>query len=417
MKVLICAFGSYGDILPFVAIGREMQSRGHNVRFYASAIFEHQVKKAGLDISVVNDCEDYEAAANSSDVARPIKAWRRTSEYLEKFLRLSYRAMAADVSPEKCVVVGSTLAFSTRSLRETHHVPCATVHLYTTVLRSESQLPRFTTHKLGQYAPRFLEPIVYSIFDNLFGDRIIGTKLNRHRSELGLSPVRRVFHKWIHSTDVNIGMFPEWYAFPQSDRPASIQLTGFPLYDGDETCALANDVEAFLRSGSAPVAFTAGSHTAAPSFFTASIEACQRSGRRGILLTRYADKIPGTLPDGIARFDYVPFRALLPRLTAFVHHGGIGTTSLAMLAGVPQLIRPTAFDQFDNAYRATRLGVAHELSARRYTASTVAASLDQLVGDKALKVRCAQLAREVERDAVTRTCDLILSGTNKPNLQ
>ncbi len=48
--------------------------------------------------------------------------------------------------------------------------------------------------------------------------------------------------------------------------------------------------------------------------------------------------------------------ALVPRLAALVHHGGIGTTAQAMRAGVPQLITPFAHDQFDNAARVERLG-------------------------------------------------------------
>jgi rhamnosyltransferase subunit B len=54
---------------------------------------------------------------------------------------------------------------------------------------------------------------------------------------------------------------------------------------------------------------------------------------------------------------------LLPQVAALVHHGGIGTTAAALAAGIPQLIAPFAFDQFDNAARTVRLGVGQS-SAR-----------------------------------------------------
>jgi rhamnosyltransferase subunit B len=47
---------------------------------------------------------------------------------------------------------------------------------------------------------------------------------------------------------------------------------------------------------------------------------------------------------------------LLPRSAALVHHGGIGTAAQALAAGIPQLVVPFAYDQFDNAERLRHLG-------------------------------------------------------------
>jgi UDP:flavonoid glycosyltransferase YjiC (YdhE family) len=41
-----------------------------------------------------------------------------------------------------------------------------------------------------------------------------------------------------------------------------------------------------------------------------------------------------------------------------VHHGGAGMTSECALFGVPSVIVPLAFDQFKNANRAKKLGIA-----------------------------------------------------------
>lgn len=113
-------------------------------------------------------------------------------------------------------------------------------------------------------------------------------------------------------------------------------------------------------------------------FFEASVQACQLSGRRGLLLTQEATQLPAMLPPHVAHFGCVPFQALLPRLAALVHHGGIGTTSQALRAGTPQLVRPMGFDQFDNARRAVTLGVARQLLPRRYQPAAVVRALDEL---------------------------------------
>ena len=63
-----------------------------------------------------------------------------------------------------------------------------------------------------------------------------------------------------------------------------------------------------------------------------------------MLLTRFSEPIPQNLPDGVRHFEFVPFSWLPPRAAAIVHHGGIGTMSQGLAAGIPQLIMPMNFD-------------------------------------------------------------------------
>jgi UDP:flavonoid glycosyltransferase YjiC (YdhE family) len=126
-------------------------------------------------------------------------------------------------------------------------------------------------------------------------------------------------------------------------------------------------------------------------FFRAAIEACQRLGRRGILLTRFCEQIPDRLPNGVKHFDYIPFSQLLPKAAALVHHGGIGTTAQALSAGVPQLIMPLAHDQFDNAARVKRLEVGDWIVPSGFRGSQVAAKLAVLLGSEAVRRACREV--------------------------
>ena len=85
------------------------------------------------------------------------------------------------------------------------------------------------------------------------------------------------------------------------------------------------------------------------------MQAAQRLGRRAVLLTPHREQVPASLPPDMLWLPYVPLRTLLPRAAALVHHGGIGTTAEALRAGVPQVIVPLAYDQFDNAARVEAL--------------------------------------------------------------
>jgi rhamnosyltransferase subunit B len=314
--------------------------------------------------------------------------------------------------PGQTLVIGSSLAWATRLLGELKQVPVITAHLAPSWIRSNHRAPSIGPLGHLERAPAFLKRLIWRIMDRRFLDPLFTVPFNLIRAERGLPPVDRLFHHWIHEADLTLGWFPAWFGPPQPDWPASLTLTGFPLYDHGDDQPLPPAVAQFLDAGEPPVAFTAGTaNTSSHGFFQASVRACQISGRRGLLLTHDAAQLPTELPPGVVHFAYVPFKALLPRLAAFVHHGGIGTTSQALLAGVPQLVRPMGFDQFDNARRVTTLGVARQLLPRHYRPEAVAKALHELVDEPTIRARCAELAKAFSSDApgIRAAADAVLT--------
>jgi UDP:flavonoid glycosyltransferase YjiC (YdhE family) len=110
----------------------------------------------------------------------------------------------------------------------------------------------------------------------------------------------------------------------------------------------------------------------------------------------------------VIAFDYAPFSELFPRAAAVVHHGGIGTTGLAMRAGRPMLVMPCSWDQPDNAARVTRLGIGRSISRRGYTPARVAAELRHLLDDPSYSQRAAAVGECVrQEDGVRSACDAL----------
>jgi UDP:flavonoid glycosyltransferase YjiC (YdhE family) len=155
--------------------------------------------------------------------------------------------------------------------------------------------------------------------------------------------------------------------------------------------------------------FTPGtSNRAAANFFRIAVEAASRLGRRCLLLTRFADQVPSALPPSIRHEAYVPFSQLLPRCSAIVHHGGIGTCAQGLAAGIPQLTIPFGFDQPDNATRLWRLGVGRWIVPQAFTGEHAARVLAQLLGDPTVQTACGRRAAAVrELRAIDDTCDLL----------
>ncbi|MCE4558095.1 glycosyltransferase [Roseateles cellulosilyticus] len=410
MKILIAAAGSLGDTLPFVALGRALQHRGHDVQLFGSESYAGHA--AGLPFTPVLSAADSDALLRDPRVTDPRRGMALIAEIFAATLPEAFEAMRAAVIPGQTLAVGSTLAFSTRLLKDALGVPTATVHLAPSVFRSVHAPPQLGPRDVLGSLPASLQRAAWWLVDRLVLDRLFARPFNAYRRQLGLAPVDRLFGAWLHQADLTLGMFPHWFAPPLPDWPAGLVCTGFPLYDGCDVYPLPPALAAFLDAGEPPVGFTSGTANATShDFFAASAAACALGGRRGLLITKIGAQLPARLPPGVLHVPYAPFSQLLPRLAAFVHHGGIGTTSQALRAGVPQLVRPMAYDQFDNAHQVQRLGVGNRLLTGDYEPAAVARALDRLTADPALQARCAEVAVWCREDgrAVSAARDAVLA--------
>jgi UDP:flavonoid glycosyltransferase YjiC (YdhE family) len=250
---------------------------------------------------------------------------------------------------------------------------------------------------------------MWQFLDHTMIDPVMKPKLNRFRRQLGLPPVSRIFHDWLHSPDLVLGLFPEWFATPQPDWPPRTRITGFPLFDDAHDRSLPSDVQDFLEQDSPPLVFTPGSAMKhGRRFFAEAARACQLSGHRGIFLTRYPEQLPPLLPKRVKHFSYVPLSQLLPHAASLIHHGGIGTCSQALRAGIPQVIQPLAFDQFDNAARVKKLGVGTIIPKRAFRAPMIARRIQGLLNSSDVHTECQRISAHFRgRDSLRETCHLI----------
>jgi len=104
------------------------------------------------------------------------------------------------------------------------------------------------------------------------------------------------------------------------------------------------------------------------------------------------------LPDTIGAFPFLPLGKILPSCRAIVHHGGVGTLGQALKAGVPQLIRPLAYDQFDNAYRIATRKLGGSILARQYKAGNLYQKLRVMLDDAAVGANCRDVARSIDSE-------------------
>ncbi len=211
-------------------------------------------------------------------------------------------------------------------------------------------------------------------------DPVVLPGMNASRAAAHLAPVSSLFGFLKTAPDLSLTLFPAWFGPRQPDWPTPLVMGEFALYEPAPATPWAPELQAFLAQGSRPLVFTPGTaNQQATRYFAAALSATLRLGRRAIFLTPHRSQVPAELPAGVLWQAYLPLHALLPQCAALVHHGGIGTTAEALRAGVPQLVVPLAFDQFDNGARVVRLGAGLTLPHARLSPRTLYRALKRLL--------------------------------------
>lgn len=236
------------------------------------------------------------------------------------------------------------------------------------------------------------------------------------REELELADYGHPIFEGQHSPTLILALFSKVFGPPQPDWPKQARITGFCFYDGGHERPMTLELRDFLDNGSPPIIFTLGSSAVwvARDFFKQSIAAAQQLGRRAVLLVGDLENHPESLPAGMIAADYAPYEIILPRACAVVHHGGVGTTAQGLLAGVPTLIVPFAFDQFDNAEHARRLGTSRTLYRKHFNTVSAIRELGELLSKQAYAERAKHVSNQLKQEnGASQAADLIervLSG-------
>ena len=417
MKLMLPTLGSAGDIHPFLAIGRAMQARGHEVEVMTNPVFANMVAQAGLAIYPVGVQQHYIDAFNSRKLWHPIDGlgvlWRRMARHAIEPVYRRIAQQVASPAARACVVMAPPLMFGARLANEKLKVPLLTAYSAATMLRS-CQNPLTMAHwRVPSWVPMPVRAAAWLALDRFKLEPMVAADIGRVRQSLDLPVLNAsVFGHWMHSPTAGVTLFPDWFAPAPRDWPQQITQAGFPIYDGDGAAGLNSELSQFLDDGDAPIVFTAGSAMGhGHAFFRAAVLSCTALRRRGVLLTSNVAQLPADLPPTVHHSAYAPFGLLLPRALALVHHGGIGTCAQALRAGLPQLVTPMGFDQFDNAMRLELLGVGLSLQRPDTGLDGMTEALRALLSSPEIDRACQQVALKVQtqREPVGDICDLLES--------
>ncbi len=411
MRFLLTSWGSHGDLHPFLALGRGLLARGHQVTLVGHPDWREDTETAGLRFVSTGEPSREDFIRDHPEVLS--MKWGG----LVSLHTLVHRAIAPGFdhtltallaeAPQHDAIIAHHFTFPAPVVAELTGLPWATVSLAPGVVPSAYSLPgaNFGRTRRG-FLGRTRNRLIWSA-GKLISRAMVDPVVNRLRARHGLAPVRDAIFE-AHSPALNLQLYSKYFAPRPPDWSAEKRLAGFCYYD-PPGAALAPEIETFLQEGEAPVLFTLGSvavQNPGP-FYSSAVEALKKLGLRGILLIGPEKNRPASLPKSILAVPYAPYGLLMPRMRAAVHQCGIGTLSHTLRAGLPSVACPFAFDQPNNARRLEALGVAELLLPHQHDARHIGKALRRLLAGGAT-ARAQQLGELIRaEDGVAEACEIL----------
>jgi rhamnosyltransferase subunit B len=119
-------------------------------------------------------------------------------------------------------------------------------------------------------------------------------------------------------------------------------------------------------------------------------------------------------PPNIAfRSESIDYALVLPEIKLLVHHGGLGTASAALLAGVPQLCLPIGLEQLITSRAAESMGAAKTVAQRDANPHVIEAALRCLLADQRIHAAAAAASVRIRNEERISSRSVIANALNE----
>lgn len=346
MNITILAYGSRGDVQPFLALAVGLKNAGHAVILaaphrFADFIRQYDIRTAPLagDPDVISQHIN-DAGGN---VFRMVRGMRN---YLTGIAPQVIEGARAAVQSTDLLVHSFIFTTGAHSIAREMGIPDVSVQTFPVFAPTQS-------------FPNVALPDSQLRWWNKFSHQL-ATRVFWHGGNLGYRQMRRKFPAglparlyWPFRSIDDRPLTPLLFAYSSAICPRPADWTATNIYQpgyfflNNSQYQPPEALYSFLESGTPPVCVTFGSMINRDSerLMQAVLASLTSTGNRGIILTGWGNRIPAETSPQVMFLDSAPHDWLFPRCKVIVHHGGAGTTAAALRSGKPNIVVPHAADQ------------------------------------------------------------------------
>ena len=403
MKISIIAPGSLGDVQPYVALGKGLRKAGHAVGVLASSDFQELVTQYDLGF--------YDLGGSMQTVAQNMQSLLEQGNFLKilSSMGISAQRLASQASRSglavcqgsDLIVAGIGGLFVGLALSEKLGIPL--IQAYYFPFTPTREFPNALVPLPRMRLPAWVNLLSHHLAQQMLWQnyRAADTRSRRDVLQIAPAPLMGPFAS-LHGQDQTIlyGYSPQVLPPPRDWGPF-VHVTGYWFLDPPAGWEPPIDLVKFLQSGPPPVYVGFGSMVNGKPEQTTSLvlQALARAGQRGVLSAGWGGLKKTELPETVFMVDSLPFGWLFPQMAALVHHGGAGTTSMGLRAGVPAIVTPFMGDQPFWGRRVYELGVGPQPIPRRHlTVDRLAGSIRAAVSDISMQEKAARLGERIRAE-------------------
>lgn len=385
-----------------IALALALKQAGHEVHLGATPTFASEAAAHGLPFTPVGlDVQQMLEQHRTRMVHKnPLESVRLLNSLLLQELAVEWEGFIP-LAKGYQLMVGGGAVLAARSAAEAARIPYRYVAYTPQAMPSAWHLPFMMPLTRS---PRWVNRLAWGAV-RVFYNRLARSALNQRRRGVGLEPLSSVIDHLFSPESSMVAADPELSPTPP-DVP-SPQVGAFHLAD---MRPLPPEVERFLAEGERPVYIGFGSMPDARPEETSRLlaEAARRAGWRALLSSGWAGLGGEGLGSHVQVTGPLSHWQLFPRVAGTVHHGGAGTTSASIRAGVPQVVVPHAFDQFMLAEYVRRAGLGTSVARKHLTVERLTDALARLRQDSAMRERAARVGEQVRaRDSLANAVKLL----------
>jgi sterol 3beta-glucosyltransferase len=331
MKIAICTIGSRGDVQPFLILGNYLAQRGHEVKFASAEMYRSLAEH--LNVEYVAFEGDYEKLTSDEAMKEVVgknpftiqknlkeKVYPIIENSIDTFYEVSQWADAIVYHPKSLV---DCFGFQfPEKLMKAYVVPAFSP-------TKEFHVPIFSFP-----IPAFLNKSTYQLANSLIST--VKTPVNNFKAKHNIKGK----FKFIKTPTI-YGISPSFLPQPK-DYPIGHHFTGF-WFDKTVTRTLSAEVKSFMNGDKKKLVLTFGSMPYKSKVdINDFINGILSENDIKILVVRGWGLKDANIEESenVKAVDKSPFDQLFPLADAVIHHGGAGTTAIALKSGVPMMICP-----------------------------------------------------------------------------